>query len=172
MLGCDFNGMCAAQLCPLWVIADKACGVRQFSLPIWLYPFNFGTLLMQASKPINIPVLAASEQQDTMCSSNGYNNEAVVLMVVGDSMEPEFNDGEIIVIEMGAAARDGSFVVGTANDEFIFRQLISDAQDGWMLHALNPAYPDVAIAGLDTLKGVVTQKRNVRSRKSVKYYVE
>jgi len=125
---------------------------------------------MQTSKPINIPVVTDTTQQASMCESNGYNNEAVVLMVVGDSMEPEFIEGEIIVIEMGAAATDGSFVVGTANEEFTFRQLKGDAQGGWMLHALNPAYPDIAISGLDTLKGVVTQKRNVRSRKSVKYY--
>lgn len=126
---------------------------------------------MQTRKPINIPVVAAPAQQDPMSDSNCSGNELVALMVLGDSMEPEFIEGEILVIEMGMAAADGSFVVGTANEEFIFRQLKRDAQGGWMLHALNPAYPDIAISGLDTLKGVVTHKRNSRSRKSVKYYV-
>lgn len=126
---------------------------------------------MQTRKPINIPVVSAPAQQDPMSDSNCSGNELVALMVLGDSMEPEFIEGEILVIEMGMAAADGSFVVGTANEEFIFRQLKRNAQGGWILHALNPAYHDIAISGLDTLKGVVTHKRNARSRKSVKYYV-
>jgi len=126
---------------------------------------------MQTRKPINIPVVSASAQADAMSDSNCSGNELVALMVLGDSMEPEFIEGEILVIEMGAPAMDGAFVIGAANDEFIFRQLKRNEQGGWLLHALNPAYPDIAITGLDTLKGVVTHKRNSRSRKSVKYYV-
>jgi len=94
----------------------------------------------------------------------------VALMVLGDSMEPEFMEGEIIVIEMGAPAVDGSFVIGTLNDEPVFRQLQRDDLGGWQLHALNPAYPDEAISGLDTIKGVITHKRKPGSRKSVKFY--
>ena len=92
-------------------------------------------------------------------------------MALGDSMEPEFIEGEILVIEMGAPAIDGSFVIAeVAKEDFIFRQLKSDGKGGWLLHALNPAYPDTAIPSLDTLKGVVTHKKKPGSRKSVKYY--
>ena len=105
-----------------------------------------------------------------MTDSNCSGNEIVALMVLGDSMVPEFIEGEIIVIEMGAPATDGSFVIGRANGEFIFRQLKRDDQGGWLLHALNPAYPDIAIPGLDTIKGVITHKKKPGSRKSVKYY--
>jgi phage repressor protein C with HTH and peptisase S24 domain len=92
-------------------------------------------------------------------------------MVLGDSMQPEFSEGEILVIEMGAPAMDGSFVVAeVAKEDFIFRQLKRDEKGGWQLHALNPAYPDTAISGLDTIKGVVTHKKKPGSRKSVKYY--
>lgn len=130
---------------------------------------------MSTRKPINIPVVAAAAQQDAPASCNSSDsefsgNEMVALMVLGDSMVPEFVEGEILVIEMGAPATDGAFVVGTANGEFIFRQLQCDAQGGWRLHALNPAYPDIAIPGLDGIKGVVTHKKKPGSRKSVKYY--
>ena len=123
---------------------------------------------MQTRKPINIPVVATTEQamDDRSCS----NKEIVALMVLGDSMAPEFIEGEIIVIEMGAPATDGSFVIGWANEEDIFRQLQRDDLGGWRLHALNPAYPDIAIPGLDTIKGVITHKKKPGSRKSVKYY--
>ena len=106
-----------------------------------------------------------------MNESNCSGNELVALMVLGDSMVPEFIEGEILVIEMGAVAMDGSFVISEVNEEFIFRQLKRDEHGGWQLHALNPAYPDVAISGLDKVKGVVTHKKKPGLRKSVKYYV-
>ncbi len=126
---------------------------------------------MSTRKPINIPVVSAATQQDTPSGSSCSGNELVALMVLGDSMAPEFLDGEILVIEMGVTAIDGWFVIATVNEEFIFRQLRRDDQGGWLLHALNPAYPDVAISGLDAINGVVIHKRKPGSRKSVKYYV-
>ncbi len=126
---------------------------------------------MPTRKPINIPVVSATTQQDDTTGNSCSGNEMVALMVLGDSMVPEFIEGEILVIEMGADAADGAFVIGTANEESIFRQLKRDDQGGWLLHALNPAYPDIAIPGLDEIKGVVIHKRKSGSRKSVKYYV-
>jgi phage repressor protein C with HTH and peptisase S24 domain len=127
---------------------------------------------MSTRKPINIPVVSATTQEAPMAGSNCSGNEMVALMVLGDSMEPEFIEGEILVIEMGMAATDGSFVVAeVAKEDFIFRQLKRDEKGGWRLHALNPAYPDTAISGLETIKGVVTHKKKPGSRKSVKYYV-
>jgi DNA polymerase V len=128
-------------------------------------------LPMSTRKPINIPVVSATAQQDTSSGSGCSETELVALMVLGDSMAPEFIDGEILVIETGVTPIDGWFVIATVNEEFIFRQLKRDDQGGWLLHALNPAYPDVSIAGLDGIKGVVTHKRKPGSRKSVKYYV-
>lgn len=124
---------------------------------------------MQTRKPINIPVVAAPAHEDGMDDSACSGKEIVALMVLGDSMAPEFIEGEILVIEMGAQAMEGSFVIGTANEEAIFRQLQRNEQGGWRLHALNPAYPDIAISGLDTIKGVITHKKKPGSRKSVKY---
>ncbi|MFA6014123.1 MAG: S24 family peptidase [Gallionellaceae bacterium] len=126
---------------------------------------------MQTRKPINIPVVAAAMQQEAMPESNCTGNEIVALMVLGDSMMPEFIEGEILVIEMGAPATEDFYVIAeVAKEDFIFRQLKRNAQGGWLLHALNPAYPDTAISGLDVIKGVVTHKKKSGDRKSVKYY--
>lgn len=127
---------------------------------------------MQTRKPINIPVVAASMPENDTTETSCSGSEIVALMVLGDSMAPEFIEGEILVIETGAPASDGLFVIGSADGEFIFRQLKRDDQGGWWLHALNPDYPDIAIAGPDTIKGVVTHKKKPGSRKSVKYYVQ
>jgi DNA polymerase V len=127
---------------------------------------------MQPRKPINIPVVATTTQENAITDSNCSGNEIVALMVLGDSMAPEFIEGEILVIEMGAPAMEGSFVIAeVAKEDFIFRQLKHGEKGSWLLHALNPAYPDVEIASLESIKGVVTHKKKPGSRKSVKYYV-
>jgi DNA polymerase V len=97
--------------------------------------------------------------------------EAFVLRVIGDSMAPEFLDGEIIVIEPEGLAVDGSFVLAWHRDEWIFRQLRrGDAH--WCLHALNPAYPDDTLAtGLDAVRGVVIQKAVPGRRRATRRYV-
>ncbi|MEW5903388.1 MAG: S24 family peptidase [Pseudomonadota bacterium] len=120
-------------------------------------------------KPIPIPVVAAAAEQ-VPPASNCDGNEIVALMVLGDSMAPEFSEGEIIVIQMGLPAREGAFVIGTLDDEPILRQLQRDAHGGWLLHPLNPAYADAPIADLSGIRGVIMQKRKPGSRKSVKRY--
>ena len=86
---------------------------------------------MQTRKPINIPVVAATAQEDAMDDTSCSSKEIVALMVLGDSMAPEFIEGEIIVIELGAPASAGAFVIGWANEEDIFRQLQRDDRGGW-----------------------------------------
>ena len=118
-------------------------------------------------KPISIPAAPAEHEFTSNCDGG----EVVALMVLGDSMEPEFIEGEILVIEMSGLAEEGSFVVAeVAKEDFIFRQLMRDGGDGWQLRALNPAYPDIVIPGLGSIKGVVTQKKKPGRRKAMKYY--
>lgn len=127
---------------------------------------------MQTRKPINIPVVSATAQAEEATGSSCSGKDMVALMVLGDSMAPEFAEGEVLVIEPDLPAKDGSYVIGWLNEEYIFRQLQRDEQGGWRLHALNPAYPDAAISGLEDIRGVVTHKKKPGSRRSVKFYVE
>lgn len=96
--------------------------------------------------------------------------EAFALMVRGQSMTPEFQEGEIILIEPEGLAREGSYVLAWHAEDWIFRQLIRSA-DGWMLHALNPAFPDAPIADLGVVKGVIIQKALPGRRKASKSYL-
>jgi DNA polymerase V len=127
---------------------------------------------MQTRKPINIPVVSPTAQADAATGSSCSGKDMVALMVLGDSMAPEFVDGEILVIEPDLPAFDGSLVIGWLNDEYIFRQVLHDEEGGWRLHALNPDYSDAAISGLDAIRGVVTHQKKPDSRKSVKFYVD
>lgn len=97
--------------------------------------------------------------------------EAFALMVLGDSMAPEFTEGEIIVIEPSGQAGDGSYVLARVDDEWIFRQLRSNGSH-WRLAPLNPAYAAVDIADLTPVRGVIIQKSKPGRRKATKRYVE
>lgn len=128
---------------------------------------------MNPNKPFPIPVVPAGPQ-DTMadpaldhCSAA----ESFALMVLGDSMEPEFVEGDIIIIEPEGLATDGSFVMAWLNDEWIFRQL-KKAEEGWKLQPLNPKYPGASIPDLSVIKGVIIQKSKPGRRKATKRYID
>ena len=107
------------------------------------------------------PVMEASA-----CSGS----EAFALRVLGTSMEPEFNEGEIIIIEPGGQLRDGSYVLAQHEGDWIFRQL-RKAGAAWQLHALNPAFPDLPLADLAAVRGVIIQKALPGRRRASKRYV-
>ena len=83
--------------------------------------------------------------------------ESFALRVLGDSMAPEFNEGEIIIIEPDGALRPGCFVLAQWRGEWTFRQLQRDGET-WCLHALNPAYADQPLPDLTSIHGVIIQK--------------
>ncbi|MBK6629578.1 MAG: S24 family peptidase [Betaproteobacteria bacterium] len=113
------------------------------------------------------PTTDAADAAQTACE----NAEPYALMVLGDSMLPEFAEGEIIVVEPEGLARDGSYVVAQHDGELIFRQLL--LRDGrWRLHPLNSNYADAEIAGIEAVRGVVIQKSRPGSRRSRKSYVD
>ncbi|MCX7148579.1 MAG: S24 family peptidase [Rhodocyclales bacterium] len=115
-----------------------------------------------------IPILpqGGNEELDA-CSSA----EPFALMVLGDSMEPEFVEGDVILIEPEGLATDGSFVLAQIAGEWTFRQLAKH-REGWRLQALNPAYPAADIVDLGVVKGVIIQKSKPGRRRATKRYVD
>jgi DNA polymerase V len=108
--------------------------------------------------------------QDVNEASNCASAEPYALMVLGDSMMPEFEEGEIIVVEPSGLVKDGSYVVAFVNDEYIFRQLVQ-TPDGWMLKPFNPLYENIPVADIDVAKGVVIMKKRPGKRSDQKRYV-
>lgn len=95
--------------------------------------------------------------------------ESFALMVLGQSMAPEFNEGEIVIIEPDGRIQDGSYVLACPGGEWTLRQLKKSAS-GWLLHALNPAFPDLPLAELGLVRGVVIQKAVPGRRRASKFY--
>lgn len=96
------------------------------------------------------------------------SHEPYALQVLGDSMEPEFEDGSIIVIENNVAVEDGCYVLAHHDDEFIFRQLIK-TDDRWHLNPLNQNYPAIAINDLSGVRGRIVSKTSSRGRDRKSY---
>ena len=112
---------------------------------------------------------ATDAHEDAGCSGG----ESFALRVLGDDMAPEFNDGDIIIVEPDGALKDGSFVLAQHGGQWTFRQLV---QRGglWWLHALNPArsdLPDLRLPGLQAVHGLVIQKAVPGRRKLTKHYL-
>ncbi|MHB1291151.1 MAG: LexA family protein [Sulfuricella sp.] len=117
-----------------------------------------------------IPIIPQNEgpeiaDETSACSSA----EPYALMVLGDSMLPEFEEGEIIIIEPEGLAHNGAYVVAWHKEEYIFRQLVQHSER-WYLKPLNDLYPTDEVPGLEVVKGVVTQKKKPGKRSSMKSY--
>ena len=110
-----------------------------------------------------IPIVA---RQADGCSGT----EPFALLVLGDSMLPEFEEGDVVIIEPDGLAGDGAYVLAFHNAEWIFRQLIRREAD-WALHALNPKYAEQPIADLGPVRGVIIQKSKPGRRRAMKRYV-
>ncbi|MDD3530049.1 MAG: S24 family peptidase [Gallionellaceae bacterium] len=121
-------------------------------------------------KPFPIPVNPAPQSiEEQLMAEACANSEPFVLMVLGDQMLPEFEEGWVITIDPSAPARDGSYVVVEARDDLWFRQLVKHAE-GWMLKPLNPIYENIPLDDLSGIKGVVVQKSRPGKRKESKRY--
>lgn len=103
---------------------------------------------------------------DPGCSAG----EVFALRVHGQSMCPEFEDGDIIIIEPEGLARDGSYVLAQVDEAWIFRQLVRHPE-GWQLRALNPAWASQPLPGLEAIRGVVVQKAVPGRRRASRRYV-
>ena len=79
------------------------------------------------------------------------------LRIHNDSMQPEFTDGDIIVIDPHAPQDDGSYVVAIHDNQTALRKLVLDGTTLY-LKPLNPQYPMFSWDEGTRIVGVVKQK--------------
>jgi DNA polymerase V len=103
-----------------------------------------------------------------MAESSCSALEPYALRVLGDSMEPEFAEGCIIIVDPGSAPRDGSYVIVEFAGDVFFRQLVFDGERRY-LRPLNPKYGGFELTPPYTIRGSVTQKAG-RRRSQRKHY--
>lgn len=92
---------------------------------------------------------------DWIDTTISIKNHTYALKVVGDSMEPMFPEGTIIIVEPEMEALPGDFVIARNRDhEATFKQLIKDGPD-WFLRPLNSRYPLKPLTESDEICGVI-----------------
>ena len=94
--------------------------------------------------------------------------EPFALQVVDDSMEPEFPDKCIVIIDHADRCSDGMYVFVEVEGVRWFRQYRVDETGREWLIALNGLYPEIDLTGLEwKVMGIIIQ-RNVRRK--IKHY--
>lgn len=91
---------------------------------------------------------------------SSYN---IAVRVSGDSMEPEFKNDDIVIINtcLNQVKYDKFFVVNY--DDYVYLKKIIKKDDKAYLHSVNPYYPDLEIKDCEKLKvigQVITVLRN------------
>lgn len=105
------------------------------------------------------------------CSSS----EPFALQVIGDSMEPEFPNACVVVIEPSDWCQHGMYVMALVEGVRWFRRYLKD-DNGERLVALNDVYPPIDLGGLDwKVEGIIMQRtlrrnQTASGRREVKHY--
>lgn len=99
----------------------------------------------------------SGKPEEWITTTAKVGERAYALRVIGDSMEPKFPEGAIIIVDPDSKTRHGSFVVALLREshEVTFKQLIMDGKR--YLKPLNPRYPIMEIDSHTTICGVVKQ---------------
>lgn len=67
-----------------------------------------------------------------------------VIPIKGDSMEPDYHDGDLVFIQTSVELNDGVIGVFSYNGDGYIKQLVIDKDQAY-LHSLNPVYKDMPI---------------------------
>ena len=108
------------------------------------------------------------EELTDMDGGGCASSEPFALRVLGDSMEPEFKDGCVIIIDPDGVAENGNYVIAEIDGDYIFRQYMEEASQGF-LQAINPGYPRQDIESKSVIRGVVTQRAGARRKYHKRY---
>lgn len=100
------------------------------------------------------------DADDWLETSATSNKHAFALAVHGDSMAPEFSEGDLIVVDPDRRAENGSYIIAkNGADEATFKKLVIDGSSVF-LQPLNDRYPIRDMTGVEfKIIGVVSEKR-------------
>lgn len=123
--------------------------------------------------PAGIPIEAVTDVVEEIeltghAATDGY--EYFGLLVTGESMLPEYRDGDTVIVRRQATAETGDDVVAYVGDSDATLKRLTLTGNGVQLRPLNPAYNTLSftqaeVASLPiTIAGIVVEQRRVRRR--------
>ena len=120
---------------------------------------------MTVSKFPEIKIEVPETEDDSLGSC--ASSEPFALQVLGDSMEPEFPDKCVIIIEPNSSCSSGAYVFAEVEGSNWFRKYLND-EHGERLVAENSEYPDIPLDGMKWQINGIIVKRNIR--RQIKHY--
>jgi SOS-response transcriptional repressor LexA len=124
---------------------------------------------VQAAKWPNIASRIDKQMQETILTDLDNPPSTFALRILGDSMEPDFHAGDIVVVSPALMPRPGDFVVAAeAGKESTFRRYKmvgknEQGEDVFELQPLNPLYAAMRSDRHDlSLVGVMVEHRRFR----------
>lgn len=123
--------------------------------------------------PAGVPLEAINEvveeiELDGSLSGDGYDYFG--LLVTGDSMYPEYRDGDVVILRVQATAETGDDVVAYIGGSDATLKRLTRTEAGIQLRPLNPEYPVRSFSRQEilslpvTIAGVVVEQRRRRHR--------
>lgn len=119
--------------------------------------------------PAGVPIEAVAdvvEEIDLSDVQDGYDYFG--LLVTGDSMVPEYRDGDVVILRMQATAQTGDDVVAYIGNADATLKRLTVTENGIQLRPLNPAYDVRSFTNEEirslpvTIAGIVTELRRRR----------
>lgn len=115
---------------------------------------------------VDIPIQIAGSDSGSKCSES----EPFALQVLGDSMEPEFPDQCIIIIEPFDRKIPDAYLFVELEGSKWFRQYKVDDNGREYLFACNETYPDIDLKDMNwKVLGLIRQRNIKREVKHYKY---
>lgn len=103
-----------------------------------------------------IELFEPGDVEDWIETTVPIREHTFALRIQGDSMEPNFQAGMLVVVEPDLDPQPGDYVIVKNGDEATFKQLVKDGGD-WYLKPLNPRYPLKPLESTCSIVGVVRE---------------
>lgn len=138
--------------------------------PIHLFPTT-RRIPVLGRVPAGIPIEAVTdiiEEIDLSGHSVQDGYDYFGLLVTGDSMLPEYRDGDIVILRMQQTAQTGDDVVAYIGNSDATLKRLTVTENGIQLRPLNPAYEIRSFSNDEirtlpvTIAGIVIEQRRVR----------
>lgn len=98
-----------------------------------------------------IPIEAQEEILDweEITPQMAFDGEYFALQIQGDSMEPKFSNGDVVIVRQQEDADDGDIVIALVNGNDAVCKRLKKYEDGIALVSTNPAYDPMYFSGAE-----------------------
>ena len=156
---------------PIYPLTDGPSVFEEPNFTAIPYPSASRRIPVLGRVPAGVPIEAVTdvvEEIELTGHDDGYAYFG--LLVTGDSMVPEYRDGDVVILRMQETAETGDDVVAYIGNSDATLKRLTVTEQGIQLRPLNPAYTTRAFSNEEirtlpiTIAGIVVELRRVRRR--------